>query len=455
MDSHRAFAGQAVSRRMFLKGVLAAGAAGALTGCTTVAPMTGSNDAQPAQGSAAQPAGEITTVTFLIWGGEIETQAWENRRQGFIERYPDLDVEVTIPPGNYTEKLTAMIASGTAPDTFVSLDLRCDAERGLILALDDFVASDPDFDAEDWFPGLLETTQVGGVQYALPGGLGPQVLFWNVDFFEEAGLENPNDLYERGEWTYDKMLEYAHQLNQEEDGQITRYAYLPYTQWWTYIHGFGGNPFNEDYSESYMDQEENYAPLQWYADLWLQEQVAPKAEARQEFGSWPGFRDGKYAMFISGPWQMARLADSPYNWDIAWPPLQEGGRAIMNAGGSGAVVYAQTQHPEAAWKWISFVESAEGQAIWAQLGTDLPSHPSLVADFEAGKYLTNPDAAPPSMDLWYKVVDVAVPSPHTYLGAQATDLFNQAFSRVDAGEATAEEAFTEINEDINVALTTC
>ena len=30
---------------------------------------------------------------------------------------------------------------------------------------------------------------------------------WNKQMLEDAGLENPNDLYARGEWTWDKWRE--------------------------------------------------------------------------------------------------------------------------------------------------------------------------------------------------------------------------------------------------------
>jgi ABC-type glycerol-3-phosphate transport system substrate-binding protein len=183
--------------------------------------------------------------------------------------------------------------------------------------------------------------------------------------------------------------------------------------------------------------------------------VAPRGEEAKEFGSWPGFRDGKYAMFISGPWQQARLADSQFRWDIAWPPLQPNGKPIMNAGGGGAVVYVKTKIPQEAFKWVSYIESAESQAIWAGLGFDLPSHPSLVKDYVAGKFFTNPKAIPPSVDLWYKVVEVSLKSPHTYIPAQASDLLNQAFGPVAAGDVTAKDAFTKVNPDVNAALKTC
>ncbi len=51
------------------------------------------------------------------------------------------------------------------------------------------------------------------------GGMGNTYpLGFNVQMLEKNGLEDPRDLYERGEWTWDKFLEYCEVLTQDMDG---------------------------------------------------------------------------------------------------------------------------------------------------------------------------------------------------------------------------------------------
>ncbi|HHX01963.1 MAG TPA: extracellular solute-binding protein [Firmicutes bacterium] len=66
-----------------------------------------------------------------------------------------------------------------------------------------------------------------GVPYAVPVGgnyhygndlASAQILLWNVDFFEENGLENPYELMLAGEWTWDKFLEICKQATADTDG---------------------------------------------------------------------------------------------------------------------------------------------------------------------------------------------------------------------------------------------
>lgn len=58
------------------------------------------------------------------------------------------------------------------------------------------------------------------------------VLGFNMDAINSNGLENPQDLYDAGEWTWDKFYEYCKTLTQDTDGdgKIDQYGY---TGWWT------------------------------------------------------------------------------------------------------------------------------------------------------------------------------------------------------------------------------
>ncbi len=397
---------------------------------------------------------ETVTVRFMIWGGAAEKAAWQAREELFSKRYPNIKIAILFPPGSYYEKLTAMLASGTAPDVFIPQSMRTAVPQGILLPLDAYMEADPDWDPDDFLPGTLERGQYQGVQYCIPGGIGPQVVFWNVDYFEEAGLENPNDLHGKGEWTPDKFLEYARALTVKEGDRYTRFGYMFYwPEYVTWLHHFGTPMFNEEYTKCLFD-DSTRAAIQWLADLINVEHVSPLPSELGEFGSWPGFRDGKYGMFISGPWQQARLSTSKYNWDIAWPPTTDKGWPAMTAGRGGSAVYALTKVPYEAYKWASFIESADSQAIWAGLGFDLPTHKSLIPKYEAGELFTNPDAIPPSVDIWYKVAKAAKPLwTGGWLVPQTESLLGAAWKRVKSGEATAEEAFGEdLIKDVNKSL---
>lgn len=62
--------------------------------------------------------------------------------------------------------------------------------------------------------------------------LNPYTLAFNLDMIEEAGLENPQDLYDRGEWTWDVWREYMLKLTVDKDGDGVKDVY-GYGGWWT------------------------------------------------------------------------------------------------------------------------------------------------------------------------------------------------------------------------------
>lgn len=62
--------------------------------------------------------------------------------------------------------------------------------------------------------------------------LGAYPLGFNMDLINEAGLDNPQDLYDKGQWTWEKFTEYLRILTKDTDGDGNTDQY-GYTGWWT------------------------------------------------------------------------------------------------------------------------------------------------------------------------------------------------------------------------------
>ena len=68
---------------------------------------------------------------------------------------------------------------------------------------------------------LTGTSVAGGdeVYFFTPIGMSNTYpLMFNLQMIEDANLEDPRDLYERGEWTWDKFIEYCQALTKDTDG---------------------------------------------------------------------------------------------------------------------------------------------------------------------------------------------------------------------------------------------
>ncbi|MDR3277719.1 MAG: extracellular solute-binding protein, partial [Oscillospiraceae bacterium] len=53
---------------------------------------------------------------------------------------------------------------------------------------------------------------------SIEGGTSAYVLAFNMNLIRAAGLENPQDLYDRGEWTWDVWRDYLKALTKDTDG---------------------------------------------------------------------------------------------------------------------------------------------------------------------------------------------------------------------------------------------
>ncbi len=60
---------------------------------------------------------------------------------------------------------------------------------------------------------------------------GTYPLAFNMQMLEDNNLEDPRELYERGEWTWEKFIEYCQVLTQDTDGdgQIDQYGFCGYS----------------------------------------------------------------------------------------------------------------------------------------------------------------------------------------------------------------------------------
>ncbi|MCL2124606.1 MAG: extracellular solute-binding protein [Oscillospiraceae bacterium] len=68
----------------------------------------------------------------------------------------------------------------------------------------------------------------------LSGGTNSYVLAFNLELIEEAGLEDPRDLYDRGEWTWDVWREYLKKLTIDRSSQGLPDIY-GWSGYWTHL----------------------------------------------------------------------------------------------------------------------------------------------------------------------------------------------------------------------------
>jgi hypothetical protein len=186
--------------------------------------------------------------------------------------------------------------------------------RNVLPADDPFLAhEDPVLDYIDLPDGSATLIYPKGAEDAVAS---TNPLAFNLQMIQEANLEDPRDLYERGEWTWDKFREYCQILTKDIDGDdiIDVYGYgawigdaLP--AWYMSNGTYMAATPTENLSSSEIGET-----LKFLQDLWLTDKVAYPIPAEN---GWDVcrylYRDKKVAFTTTAVWIMANYDD--YNWD--------------------------------------------------------------------------------------------------------------------------------------------
>ena len=148
-------------------------------------------------------------------------------------------------------------------------------------------------------------------------------LSFNLQMIEDANLEDPRDLVERGEWTWDKFIEYCQVLTKDNDGDGV-----------TDVYGFGGWPgdyfpllvmSNGSYvaagATENLSSPEVAEALQFMQDMFTNGYAYPlPAENGWDVCRFL-YREGKVAFSPNAPWIMDSNKDYNFQNDPSVTPL--------------------------------------------------------------------------------------------------------------------------------------
>ena len=296
------------------------------------------------------------------------------------------DLTLVYEPGgsegsSYQDVLKTELASGTAPDVFwiPGTDVADFATRGLIMDMRSMADATDGYADDDFYPGPMfhltfnpETAQTGEALWGLPRDVSTFALYLNLDLLAESGAPDPRELAANGEWNWDTFTEVAMAINGLGDdifgyGQSAWWG--PYGYW---INAAGGGFFNEDRTACGLDTPESLAGLEFEQRLYTEFDVAvPYGEDAE-----PPFLAGKVGMFQNGRWATpGARASANFNWDVVELPDGPAGPSNWLFWGA-YVVNANTENPEAAWKLVQELTTADTQGLVSELGANIPSRVS-------------------------------------------------------------------------------
>jgi ABC-type glycerol-3-phosphate transport system substrate-binding protein len=344
-------------------------------------------DTPAAPGRALGPA----TLDVITRDEPIERSLMQQLYTRFTEQHPQIKIEPVSPGANFNDKISALLAAGTPPaltGPWGTGGYRVWAIKGVVPELDALVARDK-FDLSDFYPRFVEFTKLGGKRYALPMGVGIQVLAYNRELFQKGGQPLPPGWADRS-WNWDKYVTVAKALTRNTDG--------PEAQWGS------GSPWGDDrriayvYGGAWFDLKayETGKPttflhepnaviegIQFVADLTHKHRVRPTGEeARRVAGTVAPFLAGRLAMEAVGTSSFARYSDaSAPAWGVAalpHPPALARRNWITPDPWFG---FKLPRHADEQWALMKFVTSRDSMRIFPLQSTFVPPRPSLAGEF--------------------------------------------------------------------------
>jgi multiple sugar transport system substrate-binding protein len=319
------------------------------------------NNTAGGEEAAAAPEGEPVTIRVMTFFAHDNPEVEEAVVAAFEASHPNIKIQ--LEQTSYDDiftKYTADVAAGTPAD-IVSMNfenLRKFAGLGALEALNTMVDAEG-FDTSIYYENTLAMHTVDDNLYGLPATFSDNVLYYNKNMFDEAGIAYPDE-----SWDWDKMVEVGKQFVKDTDGDgITdTYGYGP--AWWPmYLFLFDTNVLTADGSACALNTPEGLQAMQAYVDLSTTDGITANSAAQASQGDYDRFIAGKLAMYDAGPWAVAPFNAniSDFVFDVAENPAGtvKGTFLYSNA----YAISSASANKEAAWEFIKFATGVEGSTI--------------------------------------------------------------------------------------------
>lgn len=149
----------------------------------------------PGGGSSQAEAAESGDMTLEFWTIDLKAsfgEFFDNMIAQYEEENPGITINWTdVPYDDIQSKLVTAVAGGQAPDV-----VNMNTQMALTLAgqgaLVDLNAAATDEQKSIYIESLWDSAKIGDSVYAFPWYASPDIMFYNADLFEQAGIEVPH-----------------------------------------------------------------------------------------------------------------------------------------------------------------------------------------------------------------------------------------------------------------------
>lgn len=392
--------------------------------------------------SACQPKANASgDISFMVFGDPAELAAYQTLVDRFEANHPEIQVEVIQVPSqsDYRKRLVADLTAGAPADVvFFNYRLYASfAEAGALQPLSDYLKNSRVIQESDFYPQAMEPFKWQGEQMCIPQNISSLVVYYNKDLFQQAGVPFPA----KG-WTWDDFTSTALALTKDLDGdgltdQFGAGIEPEFIRLAPFIWQSGGEIVDDpsDPSTLLLDTNEAFDAVNFFVGLQTVHHVAPNAEEEKSEDSESRFINGRAAMYFNSRRVVPALRESAnFDWDVAALPQGKSPATILHA--DGYCIPSASKNKDAAWTFIEFANSVEGQTIVASTGRTVPS---LKAVAESPAFL-DPNAKPASSQVFLDVIPTIRALPIIPKWADIEEIVSEELARAFYGETPVYDA---------------
>ncbi|MEV0895403.1 sugar ABC transporter substrate-binding protein [Actinoplanes sp. NPDC049802] len=338
-------------------------------------------------GDGGDPAGP---VRLLVFGAPEELAAYRTLVSAYTESHPDRTIQL-VEAGDRKDllaRLSTSIAGGEPPELFL-MNYRFYGQfavKEAIEPLDDRIAASDRIDPADYYPVAMNAFRWHDRQLCLPQNVSSLAVYYNRTLFEKYRVPLP----EPG-WTWTDMLTTATAMTRDAAGGVIRGTESEGAARRPAVHGLGIEPsiirlapFVWSNGGEIVDDPARPTrltlgtpaareALKNLMDLRLAYGVTPTDEEVESEDDESRFANGRLAMLLSSRRSTTTFRSiTGFEWDVAPLPVYRQPAGILHSD-----AYCMTRggtNKRAAWDFLEYAISADGQRIIAATGRTVPSH---------------------------------------------------------------------------------
>ncbi len=367
----------------------------------------------------------------------------------------DIEIEVATFDPRGTQKLIRAIA-GVGPDLFDLYGPQSLFYQNIGLLKD--VTKDArqnGYSVNETYKNVRSEIEVDGRQYGYPRNAAANMLWVNLEAFEEVGMDPPPH-----RWTVDEFekigLEYV-QRTKDSEGKHTKFFFDQLTRP-VLRRSMGFDDYNETITRSQLDDPRNadlYERMyRWSYDEHLfprrEDLEALSANTNKNYLRIHLFAQKNYALLRGARWNLIFLRDmEPIRYDVVEPPHFSYPNAEISAGTIG--VYTGSKNAELASYFLRFLASAKFNNFIVESGDSLPPNP-LYTQTEAFRHPKDyPNEGKSHIAFAEAIQTIGITrDTGVYITKETGDrIARDAWESFEAGLKTARQATKDAADEIN------